>query len=174
MIIRNLNGKAGLIMKTMKIFFAAIALLAMASCVKEEPVAPETVEGEGVSFIASREGYGATTRTVLVDGHKVEWKAENQINVFGKEIGSDKDDKATGSETFDAEAWKSAKWFKTSTGGSSVRFVCTESNYQFDPSIEYIMLHPAGGNYYGLCTDDAMYMRFWLSDQTAALMGGAL
>ena len=152
-------------MKTTKIFFAALALLAMTSCIKEEPLAPETAEG--VSFTASREDYGATTKTQLVDGCKVEWKANNEVLVFGKGIGSDKDDKATGSETFDAEAWKSAKWFKTSTGGSSVRFVCTEANYQFDPSDEYIMLHPAGGNYYGLCTDDAMHMRFWLSDQTA-------
>ena len=156
-------------MKTTKLFIAALALLAMASCVKEQPVAPETVEGEGVSFVASREGYGATTRTVLVDGHKVEWKANNEILVFGKEIGSDKDDKATGSETFDTEPWKSPKWFKTSTGGSSVKFVCTEPDYQFESANEYIMLHPAGGNYYGLCTDEAMYMRFWLSDQTATL-----
>ena len=154
-------------MKTTKIFFAALALLAMTSCIKEEPLAPETAEGEGVSFTASREDYGATTRTQLVDGCKVEWKANNEVLVFGKGVGSDKDDKAAGSETFDAEAWKSAKWFKTSTGGSSVRFVCSDANYQFDPSNEYIMLHPAGGNYYGLCTDDAMHMRFWLSDQTA-------
>ena len=152
-------------MKTTKIFFAALALLAMTSCVKEEYVAPEAIDG--VSFTASREDYGATTKTQLVDGCKVEWKANNEVLVFGKGIGSDKDDKATGSETFDAEAWKSAKWFKTSTGGSSVRFVCSDANYQFDPSNEYIMLHPAGGNYYGLCTDDAMHMRFWLSDQTA-------
>ena len=152
-------------MKTTKIFFAALAMVAMTSCVKEEYVAPETIDG--VSFTASREDYGATTKTQLVDGCKVEWKANNEVLVFGKGIGSDKDDKATGSETFDAEAWKSAKWFKTSTGGSSVRFVCSDANYQFDPSNEYIMLHPAGGNYYGLCTDDAMHMRFWLSDQTA-------
>ena len=152
-------------MKTTKIFFAALAIVAMTSCVKEEYVAPETIDG--VSFTASREDYGATTKTQLVDGCKVEWKANNEVLVFGKGIGSDKDDKATGSETFDAEAWKSAKWFKTSTGGSSVRFVCSDASYQFDPSNEYIMLHPAGGNYYGLCTDDAMHMRFWLSDQTA-------
>ena len=151
-------------MKTIKIFFAALALLAMASCVKEQPLAPETVEGEGASFTASRTSF---TRTVLVDGHKVEWNADNQINVFGKEVGSDKDDKATGSETFDTEPWKSAKWFKTNTGGSSVRFVCTDPEFQFEPANEYIMLHPAGSTYYGLCTDDAMYMRFWLADQTA-------
>ena len=153
-------------MKTMKIFFAALALLAMASCVKEQPLAPETVEGEGASFTASRTNF---TKTQLVNGRSVEWKANNEILVFGKEIGSDKDDKATGSETFDTEPWKSAKWFKTSTGGSSVRFVCSDAAFQFEPANEYIMLHPAGGNYYGLCTDDAMYMRFWLSDQTATL-----
>ena len=154
-------------MKKFTIFTAALALLATASCMKEA-IAPETTEGDGVSFTASRTEYNVPTRTQLVDGCKVEWKANNEVLVFGKGIGSDKDDKATGSETFDAEAWKSAKWFKTSTGGSSVRFVCTEPDYKFK-SNEYIMLHPAGGNYYGLCTDDAMYMRFWLSDQTATL-----
>ena len=151
-------------MKTMKIFFAALALLAMASCVKEQPLAPETVEGEGASFTASRTSF---TKTQLVDGYKVEWKANNEILVFGKGIGSDKDDNAQdgSSKAFDDEPWKSAKWFKTSTGGSSVRFVCSDAAFQFDPANEYIMLHPAGGNYYGLCTDDAMYMRFWLADQ---------
>ena len=153
-------------MKTMKIFFAALALLAMASCVKEQPLAPETVEGEGASFTASRTNF---TKTQLVDGRRVEWKANNEILVFGKEIGSDKDDTGTGAETFNTEPWKSAKWFKTSTGGSSVRFVCSDATFQFDPNNEYIMLHPAGGNYYGLCTDDALHMRFWLSDQTATL-----
>ena len=119
-------------MKKFTIFTAALALMASASCVKET-IAPETVEGDGVSFIASREDFGATTKTVLVDGHKVEWKANNQVLVFGKGVGFDKDDKATDSETFDTEAWKSAKWFTTSTGGASVRFVCTEPEYQFDP-----------------------------------------
>ncbi|MBE6218380.1 MAG: hypothetical protein E7124_10150 [Bacteroidales bacterium] len=154
-------------MKKFTIFTAALALLASASCVKET-IVPETTEGDGVSFVALREDFGATTKTQLVDGCKVEWKTNNEVLVFGEGIGDDKDDKATGSETFDAEAWKSAKWFKTSTGGSSVRFVCTDPNYEFK-SNEYIMLHPAGGNYYGLCTDDGMYMRFWLSDQTATL-----
>ena len=153
-------------MKTTKVIFAALALLATASCMKET-LAPEAMEGDGVSFTASRTEYAVPTKTVLVDGCKVEWKADNQVLVFGKGIGDNKDDKATGSETFDAEAWKSAKWFKTTTGGSSVRFVCTDAEAKFDPSNEYIMLHPAGGNYYGLCTDDAMYIRFWLSDQTA-------
>ncbi len=155
-------------MKTTKVIFAALALLATASCMKET-LAPEAMEGDGVSFTASRTEYAVPTKTVLVDGCKVEWKANNEVLVFGKGIGSDKDDKATGSETFDAEAWKSAKWFKTTTGGSSVRFVCTDPEAKFDPSNEYIMLHPAGGNYYGLCTDDAMYMRFWLADQTATV-----
>ena len=154
-------------MKKFAIFTAALALMASASCVKET-IVPETTEGDGVSFTAARTEYVVPTRTVLVDGCKVEWKANNEVLVFGEGIGDNKDDKATGSETFDAEAWKSAKWFKTSTGGSSVRFVCTDPNYEFK-SNEYIMLHPAGGNYYGLCTDDAMYMRFWLTDQTATL-----
>ena len=155
-------------MKKFAIFTAALALLASASCMKET-IAPETTEGDGVSFTAARTEYVVPTRTVLVDGCKVEWKTNNEVLVFGEGIGDNKDDKATGSETFDAEAWKSAKWFKTSTGGSSVRFVCTDANYQFDPSNEYIMLHPQAGNYYGLCTDGAMYMRFWLGDQTATL-----
>ena len=155
-------------MKTTKVIFAALALLATASCMKET-LAPEAMEGDGVSFVASREDFGGATKTQLVDGCKVEWKANNEVLVFGKGIGSDKDDKAQdgSSKAFDDEPWKSAKWFKTSTGGSSVRFVCSDDAFQFESANEYIMLHPAGGNYYGLCTDDAMYMRFWLSDQTA-------
>jgi len=153
-------------MKKFRILAAALAILASASCM-EETIAPETVTGDGASFTATRADYGADTKTVLVDGCKVEWKAGNEVLVFGKGIGSDKDDKATGSETFDAEDWRSAKWFKTQTGGSNVVFNCTDETFSLVQSQEYIMLHPAGGSYYGLFTDDAKCLRFWLADQTA-------
>ena len=158
-------------MKKFGILAAAFAVLASASCMEEtiapEVIEPEVVAGDVASFTASWENYGSDTKTVLVDGCKVEWKAGNEVLVFGKNVGSAKDDKATGSETFDAEDWRSAKWFKTQTGGSHVVFNCTDETFSLVQSQEYIMLHPAGGNYYGLCTDDGMYMRFWLSDQTA-------
>lgn len=154
-------------MKKFGIFAAAFAILASASCM-EETIAPETVTGDGASFTATRADYNGATKTVLVDGCKVEWTAGNQVLVFGKNVGDAKDDNATnGSETFDAEDWRSAKWFKTQTGGSHVVFNCTDETFSLVQSQEYIMLHPAGGNYYGLCTDGARYMRFWLSDQTA-------
>ena len=155
-------------MKKFGIFAAAFAILASASCM-EETIAPETVTGDGASFTATRADYNGATKTVLVDGCKVEWKAGNEVLVFGKNVGGAKDDKADGSGTFDAEDWRSAKWFKTQTGGSNVVFNCTDETFSLVQSQEYIMLHPAGGNYYGLCTDDAMYMRFWLTDQTATL-----
>ena len=68
-------------MKKFTIFTAALALLATASCMKET-LAPETVEGDGVSFTASRTEFVVPTRTVLVDGCKVEWKAGDQIALF--------------------------------------------------------------------------------------------
>ena len=153
-------------MKKFRILAAALAILASASCM-EETIAPETVTGDGASFTATRADYGADTKTVLVDGCKVEWKAGNQVLVFGENVGSAKDDNATGSETFDAEDWRSAKWFKTQTGGSNVVFNCTDETFSLVQSQEYIMLHPAGGSYYGLFTDDAKCLRFWLDDQTA-------
>lgn len=158
-------------MKKFGILAAAFAVLASASCMEEtiapEVIEPEVVAGDVASFTASWENYGSDTKTVLVDGCKVEWKAGNEVLVFGKNVGSAKDDKATGSETFDAEDWRSAKWFKTQTGGSHVVFNCTDETFSLVQSQEYIMLHPAGGNYYGLFTDDAKCLRFWLADQTA-------
>ena len=158
-------------MKKFGILAAAFAVLASASCMEEtiapEVIEPEVVAGDVASFTASWENYGSDTKTVLVDGCKVEWKAGNEVLVFGKNVGSAKDDKVTGSGTFDAEDWRSAKWFKTQTGGSHVVFNCTDETFSLVQSQEYIMLHPAGGSYYGLFTDDAKCLRFWLADQTA-------
>lgn len=158
-------------MKKFGILAAAFAVLASASCMEEtiapEVIEPEVVAGDVASFTASWENYGSDTKTVLVDGCKVEWKAGNEVLVFGKNVGSAKDDKVTGSETFDTEDWRSAKWFKTQTGGSHVVFNCTDETFSLVQSQEYIMLHPAGGSYYGLFTDDAKCLRFWLADQTA-------
>ena len=72
-------------MKKFRIFAAALAILASASCM-EETIAPETVTGDGASFIATRADYDGATKTQLVDGCKVEWKANNEILVFGKEV----------------------------------------------------------------------------------------
>lgn len=157
-------------MKKFGIFAAAFAILASASCM-EETIAPETVTGDGASFTATRADYNGDTKTVLVDGCKVEWKAGNQVLVFNESLGiNPEDDKNLGkdnNQVFDDEAWKTGKWFKSELGGSSVVFKTDDKNFSFAEGQDYIMLHPAGGNYYGLCTDGARYMRFWLSDQTA-------
>ena len=157
-------------MKKLGIFAAAFALLASASCM-EETIAPETLASDGASFTATRADYGADTKTVLVDGCKVEWKAGNQVLVFNESLGiNPEDDPKQGldnNEVFDAETWKTGKWFKSELGGPSVVFKTDDQNFSFAEGQDYIMLHPAGGNYYGLCTDGARYMRFWLSDQTA-------
>lgn len=155
-------------MKKFGIFAAAFAILASASCM-EETIAPETVTGDGASFTATRADYDGATKTVLVDGCKVEWKAGNEVLVFNESLGKnpEEDQSLDGNEVFDNEAWKTGKWFKSELGGSSVVFKTDDKNFSFAEGQDYIMLHPAGGNYYGLCTDGARYMRFWLSDQTA-------
>ena len=155
-------------MKKFGIFAAAFAILASASCM-EETIAPETVTGDGASFTATRADYNGATKTVLVDGCKVEWKAGNEVLVFNESLGKNPEEDQTldGNEVFDNEAWKTGKWFKSELGGSSVVFKTDDKNFSFAEGQDYIMLHPAGGNYYGLCTDGARYMRFWLSDQTA-------
>ena len=109
-------------MKKLGIFAAAFAILASASCM-EETIAPETVTGDGASFTATRADYNGDTKTVLVDGCKVEWKAGNQVNIFNEKIGKDAPDE--NSELFNAEAWKTGMYFKTETAGSSALFKCT-------------------------------------------------
>ena len=155
-------------MKKFTIFTAALALMASASCVKET-LAPETVTGDGASFTATRADYDGTTKTQLVDGCKVEWKAGNQVYMFGEGIGADKNDTEANATTFNEEAWKSAQKFNAEKGGSSTVFKCADANFKLDPSKEYIMLHPTNNTFYGLCTDEAKYMRFWLGNQTATL-----
>lgn len=153
-------------MKKFRIFAAALAILASASCM-EETIAPETLTGDGVSFIATRADYNGATKTVLVDGYKVEWKAGNQVNVFNEKIGNDAPDE--NSELFNAEAWKTGKYFKTETAGSSVLFKCTDENFRLEQGLEYLLLHPHGGNYYSLCAGEDRYIRFWFGDQDATL-----
>lgn len=153
-------------MKKFAIFTAALALMASASCVKET-LAPETVTGDGASFTATRADYDGTTKTQLVDGCKVEWKAGNQVNVFNEKFGNDAPDE--NSELFNEEAWKTGKYFKTETAGSSVLFKCTDANFKFEQGLEYLLLHPAGGTYYSLCAGEDRYIRFWFGDQDATL-----
>lgn len=153
-------------MKKFRIFAAALAILASASCM-EETIAPETVTGDGASFTATRADYNGATKTVLVDGCKVEWKAGNQVNIFNEKIGKDAPDE--NSELFNAEAWKTGMYFKTETAGSSVLFKCTDANFKLEQGLEYLLLHPAGGNYYSLCAGEDRYIRFWFGDQDATL-----
>ena len=153
-------------MKKFRIFAAALAILASASCM-EETIAPETLTGDGTSFIATRADYNGATKTVLVDGCKVEWKAGNQVNVFNEKFGNDAPDEA--SELFNEEAWKTGKYFKTETAGSSVLFKCTDANFKLEQGLEYLLLHPAGGTYYSLCAGEDRYIRFWFGDQDATL-----
>lgn len=153
-------------MKKFRIFAAALAILASASCM-EETIAPETVTGDGASFTATRADYNGDTKTVLVDGCKVEWKAGNQVNIFNEKIGKDAPDE--NSELFNAEAWKTGMYFKTETAGSSVLFKCTDENFRLEQGLEYLLLHPHGGNYYSLCAGEDRYIRFWFGDQDATL-----
>ena len=153
-------------MKKLGIFAAAFALLASASCM-EETIAPETVTGDGASFTATRADYNGDTKTVLVDGCKVEWKAGNQVNIFNEKIGRDASSENV--PLFDEEAWKTGMYFKTETAGSSVLFKCTDANFKLEQGLEYLLLHPAGGNYYSLCAGDDRYIRFWFKDQEATL-----
>ena len=153
-------------MKKYTIFTVALALMASASCVKET-IAPETVTGDGASFTATRADYDGTTKTQLVDGYKVEWKAGNQVNIFNEKIGRDAPNENV--SLFDEEAWKTGMYFKTETAGSSVLFKCTDANFKLEQGLEYLLLHPAGGNYFSLCAGEDRYIRFWFKDQVATL-----
>ena len=153
-------------MKKFTIFTVALALMASASCVKET-IAPETVTGDGASFTATRADYDGTTKTQLVDGYKVEWKAGNQVNIFNEKIGRDAPNENV--SLFDEEAWKTGMYFKTETAGSSVLFKCTDANFKLEQGLEYLLLHPAGGNYFSLCAGEDRYIRFWFKDQVATL-----
>lgn len=153
-------------MKKFRIFAAALAILASASCM-EETIAPETVTGDGASFTATRADYDGATKTQLVEGYKVEWKAGNQVNIFNEKIGKDAPDE--NSELFNSEAWKTGMYFKTETAGSSVVFKCTDENFRLEQGLEYLLLHPHGGNYYSLCAGEDRYIRFWFGDQDATL-----
>lgn len=152
-------------MKKFTIFTAALALLATVSCMKET-LAPETTEGDGVSFVASREDFDATTRTQLVDGCKVEWKAGDQIALFNTNGTSYTE---TGLPTTDK--WRRCFPFNTQSNGSSAKFVInsTDNSAKAEGAQPYIFLYPYDWSYLSYMDSDHMMCRFWLTDQAATL-----
>lgn len=152
-------------MKKFAIFTAALALLASASCVKET-IVPETTEGDGVSFVASREDFGATTKTQLVDGCKVEWKVGDQIALFNTNGTSFTE---TGLPA--TEKWRRCFPFNTQNNGSSARFVInsTDNSAKAEGAQPYLFLYPYDWSYVSYMDSDRMMCRFWLTDQAATL-----
>ena len=148
-------------MKIIKIFIAALALLAMASCVKEQPVAPETVEG--LSFTASRSLFA---KTQLVDGYKVEWKAGDQIALFNTNGTA-----FTETNLPTTEKWRRCFPFNTQVSGAEARFVInsTANSAKAEGAQPYLFLYPYDWTYVSLIDADHMMCRFWLTDQAATL-----
>ena len=152
-------------MKKFTVFTAALALLATASCMKET-LAPETTEGDGVSFTASRTEYNVPTRTLLVDGCKVEWKAGDQIALFNTKGTSYTENGLPATET-----WRRCFPFNTQNNGSSARFVInsTDNSAKAEGAQPYLFLYPYDWSYVSYMDSDHMMCRFWLTDQAATL-----
>ena len=152
-------------MKKFTIFTAVLALLATASCMKET-LAPETTEGDGVSFTASRTEYNVPTRTLLVDGCKVEWKAGDQIALFNTKGTSYTENGLPATET-----WRRCFPFNTQNNGSSARFVInsTDNSAKAEGAQPYLFLYPYDWSYLSYMDSEHMMCRFWLTDQAATL-----
>ena len=152
-------------MKKFTVFTAALALLATASCMKET-LAPETTEGDGVSFTASRTEYNVPTRTLLVDGCKVEWKAGDQIALFNTKGTSYTENGLPATET-----WRRCFPFNTQNNGSSARFVIdsNDNSAKAEGAQPYLFLYPYDWSYVSYMDSDHMMCRFWLTDQAATL-----
>ena len=152
-------------MKKFGIFAAAFAILASASCM-EETIAPETVTGDGASFTATRADYNGATKTVLVDGCKVEWKAGDQIALFNTKGTSYTETGLPATET-----WRRCFPFNTQNNGSSARFVInsTDNSAKAEGAQPYLFLYPYDWSYLSYMDSDHMMCRFWLTDQAATL-----
>ena len=151
-------------MKKFTIFTAALALLATASCMKET-LAPETVEGDGVSFVASRADFG--TKTQLVNGCQVEWIAADKVGVYN----GNGDDASTNQEQeyFNAEAWKKPFEYGASSTGKTAVFTLNDPAQagKVNGKSPYLLVHPTNWNYYGLVDGNSILARFWLGNQAA-------
>lgn len=86
--IRNLNGKEDEIMKTMKMFVAALVCFASVACVKENMDPQVSSQPEKGAFVGVRSDFGGTkTKTVLTENYKVLWDSDDAIAVWdGTEI----------------------------------------------------------------------------------------
>ena len=81
--IRNLNGKEDGIMKTMKMFVAALVCFASVACVKENMDPQVSSQPEKGAFVGVRSDFdGTKTKTVLTEDYKVLWDSDDAIAVW--------------------------------------------------------------------------------------------
>ena len=76
----NFRGKGGMVMKRKVFLFLAAAAMIAASCLREEMPQPQE-EGMYFTFEVAREDLEGS-KTVLVEGNKVEWVKNDKVGVY--------------------------------------------------------------------------------------------
>lgn len=139
------------------------AMMAM-SCVKENM--PE-IQDDGVYFTFDATRADLESKTVLVDGNKVEWVEGDKLGVFngiGTVVGTVDAD----SKQFVDEKWQSSWQFNGQNAGAYGKFKANSAS--FDATVnKYLLVYPHQSSYYGCVSLDRM--RFWLSANQTAIKG---
>ena len=169
-----------------KVFlFLAAAVMTAVSCLKEEMPQPQE-EGVYFTFAAEREALSdpsapapqqTGSKTVLVEGNKVEWVKNDRVGVYnGKnENGSEQvsavdNDGATFKAEVEADKWIKGWEFAAQTDGSRSVFKAFKTEFDATGN-DYLLLYPRSWNYFAKMDNDTKMVRFWVGRTQKATQG---
>lgn len=163
-------------MKRKVFLFLAAATMMAASCLREEM--PQLQEdGVYFKFDAAREALAepsapapqsTSSKTVLLEGNKVEWVKNDLVGVYngingidGSAVSAVDSDGATFKAEVAAGQWIKSWQFAAKDAGA--KSVFTISNADFDATKDdYLLLYPRSWNYFGKMDANTKMVRFWV------------
>ena len=169
-----------------KVFlFIAATVMTAVSCLKEQMPQPQE-EGVYFTFSAEREALNdpsspasqqTGSKTILVEGNKVEWVKNDKVGVYNgiNETGTDKvsavdSDGATFKAELEAGQWKKSWEFAAQSAGSKSVFKAASTAFEASAD-EYLLLYPRSWNYYGNTEGANKMIRFWVARTQKATQG---
>lgn len=165
------------------LFLAAAAMIA-ASCLREEMPQPQE-EGVYFTFEAAREALSepsapapqsSASKTVLLEGNKVEWVKNDLVGVYngingidGSAVSAVDSDGATFKAEVAAGQWIKSWQFAAKDAGAKSVFTILNSNFDATKD-DYLLLYPRSWNYFGKMGGETKMIRFWLGKTQKATL----
>lgn len=163
-------------MKRKVFLFLAAATMMAASCLREEMPQPQE-EGVYFTFEAAREALSdpsapapqsSASKTVLLEGNKVEWVKNDKVGVYngingidGSAVSAVDSDGATFKAEVAAGQWIKSWQFAAQDAGAKSVFMISNSDFDATKD-DYLLLYPRSWNYFGKMDGETKMVRFWV------------